>query len=123
MLNQVMIQGNLTADPELQKTRTGVSVVTVGIVCVRDFYRPNRQNADYIRLTFWGEQADRVCANYQKGDRIAVVGRLVDTPRVTEEGRRYHMYNIRVMQIMNPEMFDPNHKDDDEEAIENFGED
>lgn len=118
MLNQVMIQGNLTADPELMKTRTGVSVVNVRIACQREAYRPGRQNVDFVRLTFWAKEADRLCKCYRKGDTVAVVGRLEEIPRTSREGVRYNAYSIRVIQIMDPELFSEEDNTSEEESAE-----
>lgn len=102
MLNFITLQGNLTADPVLMKTKAGVSVVNARIACRREEPR-HHQDADFIPLTFWGNQADYVCENYKKGNNITVIGRLESNSRVNGDGRRYNTYSVRVAQIANPD--------------------
>lgn len=98
MLNFVIIQGNLTFDPVLNKTKKGISVLSVRLACKRDVRGTNR-DADFIRATFWGPQADYVAKYFKKGDNITVQGRIEEVPRVNKDGDSFTSLEIRVSNV------------------------
>lgn len=78
MLNIVAIMGRLARDPELRQTTGGKSVATFTVACDR----PGRRDAggqstvDWIPVTAWEGTAEFVYKYFQKGQLIAVDGRL-----------------------------------------------
>ncbi len=76
-MNSVVLIGNLTRDPELRYTPSGVPVCTLRLAVSRNF--PNQQGeveADYFNVIVWRNQAEK-CAEYlTKGRQVAVTGRL-----------------------------------------------
>ena len=79
MSTQVTMTGNLTADPVLKSTKTGSSLLTVGIAVTRR-WRDKQDNweeqTSFFDLTAWGELADNAAASLSKGNKVVVVGRL-----------------------------------------------
>jgi single-strand DNA-binding protein len=78
MLNQVVLIGRLTRDPELKYTPgNGVPVATFILACDRPFTnQQGEKEADFINIVTWRKLAEN-CANYlQKGSLAAVTGRL-----------------------------------------------
>jgi single-strand DNA-binding protein len=77
-INQVVITGNLTRDPELRTTPGGTSVCKLG-VAVGERRKISGEWADYTNyfdVTVWGAQGE-ACAQYlTKGKPVAVSGRL-----------------------------------------------
>ena len=52
--NKVILVGNLTADPELKQTPSGVSVATFTLAVQRRFAKPDdAQQADFINIVAW----------------------------------------------------------------------
>lgn len=99
MLNFIAIQGNFVADPVLSKTKEkGKSVVNVRLACKRDSRRTSR-DADFFRVTFWGDQAEYVARTFKKGDNITVEGRLEETPHTSKDGHKFSIIEIRAMHI------------------------
>ena len=78
MLNQVILQGRLAADPELQQTlNTKKSVVSIRLAVQRDTNKyAEEDNVDWINLVFWDKLAENISKYGQKGDMILVRGRL-----------------------------------------------
>ncbi len=76
-LNSVVMIGNLTRDPELRYTPSGVPVCTLRLAVSRNF--PNQQGeveTDFFNVIVWRGQAEK-CAEYlTKGRQVAVTGRL-----------------------------------------------
>jgi len=78
MLNQVVLIGRLTQDPELRYTAAnGVPVATFSIAVDRPFTsQQGTKETDFIPIVAWRKQAEN-CANYlRKGLLVAVSGRL-----------------------------------------------
>jgi single-strand DNA-binding protein len=78
MLNQVVLIGRLTRDPELRYTPgNGVPVASFTLAVDRPFTnQQGEREADFINIVTWRKLAEN-CANYlKKGSLAAVTGRL-----------------------------------------------
>jgi single-strand DNA-binding protein len=77
-LNQVVLLGNLTRDPELRTTPNGMSVCSFSLALNRS-YKVNDQwteAVDYIDVVVWNKIAESVSGNVTKGSPLLVTGRL-----------------------------------------------
>ena len=78
-MNRLTIIGNLTRDPNLRTTQTGINVCDFTVAVNRRLtaqQKANGQNAeaDFFRVTAWRELGEN-CAKYlSKGRKVAVVG-------------------------------------------------
>lgn len=79
-INRVTMTANLTRDPELRSTNSGLSVCSLRVAC--NGRRKNNQTGEwedkpgYYDVTVWGAQGE-ACARYlTKGKPIALDGRL-----------------------------------------------
>lgn len=79
-INKVMITGNLTRDPDLRATASGMSVLSFG-VAVNERHK-NQQTGqwedhpNYIDCTMFGARAQSVSRFLQKGSKVAIEGKL-----------------------------------------------
>ena len=77
-LNSVLLEGNLTRDPELSYTTKGTAVCKLGLASNRFFKQDEeyQKEVSFFDVTVWGRQAE-VCSEYlKKGRGVRVVGRL-----------------------------------------------
>lgn len=83
-MNNVVLIGRLTRDPELRYIPSGTAVSTFDLAVDKNMSREKKQEmesrnqptADFIRIVVWGKQAEN-CANYLgKGRLVAVQGRI-----------------------------------------------
>ena len=76
-MNKLFIIGNLTSDPELRTTSTGVRVCTMNVAVNRRFSGSNgERQTDFFRVTAW-RQIGETCARYlSKGRKISVIGEV-----------------------------------------------
>ena len=75
--NKVIIGGRLTTDPELKTTAAGVCVTTITVAVNRKRYsKDSEQQADFINVTVWRQQAELVSKYFHKGSSICIVGSL-----------------------------------------------
>ncbi len=78
-VNQVMLMGNLTRDPELRQTPNGQSVVSFSLALNRAYKDQSGQwqeATDFIDVVAWAGLAERVSQYLSKGSRCLVQGRL-----------------------------------------------
>lgn len=73
MLNQIDLMGRLTHDPELKTSTGGKPVSSFSIACNRDY---NREETDFINVVAWGKGAEFVSRWFEKGQLVAITGRL-----------------------------------------------
>lgn len=88
--NTVTLCGNVTRDPELRFTPTGVAVANLGIA-INTKRKEGDQWVDgdpqYYDVTVWRELAENVAASVTKGMRIIVFGRLDFRTWETDDGQ------------------------------------
>ena len=90
-MNNVILIGNLTKDPELRQTSSGISCCTFTIAVNRNYKSANGEvETDYIPIVVWRAQADN-CAKYiGKGSKVAVNGSIqVRTYEAKDGSTRY----------------------------------
>jgi single-strand DNA-binding protein len=77
-MNQVVLMGRLTRDPELRHTQSGTPVATFSLAVDRG-YTPKdggERQTDFIDIVAWRNTAEFVCKYFTKGQMAAVTGRL-----------------------------------------------
>ncbi len=72
--NRVVLAGNLTRDPELRFTQSGVPVANFGLAVNR--VRSKNEEVDFFDVTAWRELGETVTNWKKKGDPILVEGRM-----------------------------------------------
>lgn len=74
-MNKLTIIGNLTRDPELRTTSTGVNVCTFTVaVNRRRSANSNQPEADFFRVSAWRQLGENCQRYLAKGRKVAVVG-------------------------------------------------
>ena len=72
-INQVILMGRLTRDPEQRTTTTGKNIASFSIAVDRG---GQDDQADFFDITAWERLADLVMQYLSKGRRVLVQGRL-----------------------------------------------
>lgn len=98
------IIGNLTADPELRYTQSGVAVANLTIASTpRNFDRATNDWKDgdtlFIRSTVWKQFAEHVAATLTKGTRVIATGRLKQRNYETKEGEKRTSFELEIDEI------------------------
>jgi len=78
-LNQIILMGNLTRNPEIRQTPTGQSVASFSLALNRSYKDSdgNWQEATvYVDCVCWGNLAQQVSDNLSTGSRVLLDGRL-----------------------------------------------
>jgi single-strand DNA-binding protein len=79
-INRVVITGNLTRDPELRSTGSGMAVLKMG-VAVND-RRKNQQSGEwedvpnFVDVVVFGTRGESISRFLSKGSKVAIEGKL-----------------------------------------------
>lgn len=91
-MNNIVIKGRLTADPEMRKTTNGVPVVNFTVAVDRTF---NRVETDFFRCTAWRATAEFVNQYFKKGQEIAVAGEMRCDVWEDDDGETHSAWTVQ----------------------------
>ena len=96
-INQVILLGRLTRDPEQRTTSSGKNVVSFSIAVDR----PTQDDqADFFNITAWEKLGDLVMQYLSKGRRVLVQGRLrQDSWEDKETGKRQSRIEVTASDV------------------------
>jgi single-strand DNA-binding protein len=95
MVNRVVLVGRLTRDPEVRQTNSGKSVASFSIAVQKRIKPQDGQpDADFFRITCWGQTADYVGSYMTKGRLVAVDGRLESRKFQDREGNNREVVEV-----------------------------
>ena len=76
-MNKVLLIGNLTKDPELTTTPSGVSVCRFSIAVNRNYTSADgERQTDFFNITAWRGLGENVGKYTKKGSKVAVSGSI-----------------------------------------------
>ncbi len=93
MLNQLILVGRLTSDPELRKTEDGRTVTSIRLAVQRPFKsgESNEYETDFISCTLWQGIAEATVEYCKKGSIVGVKSRVQQKDYVVE-GKKVFSY-------------------------------
>ena len=94
-MNKVILTGNLTRDPELSTTNSGVSVCRFSIAVQRNFQNSEgEREADFFNVTVWRNRAENCHRFLKKGSKCLAIGRLQNSTYETNDGSKRYVTDI-----------------------------
>ena len=99
-MNKVFLIGNLTRDPELSNTNSGISVCRISIAVSRRFANADgSRETDFFNVVAWRAIAEN-CAKYlKKGSKIAVMGSIQNRSYEGNDGNKHYTTDITAEEI------------------------
>lgn len=96
MLNVVILQGRLAADPELRHTSNGTAVSSFRLAVERDYKNQSTgaRGADFVSIVAWRGTAEMVAKHFSKGRMAIVEGRLQVREYTDRDGNRRYATEI-----------------------------
>ena len=95
MINQVILVGRLTRDPELRLTTEGTSVTSITLAVNRSFRNQQGEvDADFVQCTLWKKVAENTVQYCRKGSLIGVTGRIHTRNYENQEGKRIYVTEV-----------------------------
>lgn len=101
-LNKVLIIGNLTRDPELRYTSSGVPVINFRIAANRRFKDSSgewKEEVCYVGVVAWQKLAESCSNLLKKSSMVFVEGELQSRLRECEDGSVRNLVEIRAFRI------------------------
>lgn len=94
-MNKVILVGNLTRDPELNETPSGIPVCRFSIAVSRDYSNSEgAREADFFNVTVWRGRAEN-CGKYlKKGNKVAIVGSLQTRSYEDKDGIKRNVTDV-----------------------------
>lgn len=101
-MNQVILMGNLTRDPELRTVPSGSHVADLGLA-VNDGYKDKDgkwvERATFVDVVVWGRQAEQSAEHLAKGDPVMIEGKLQLDQWETDQGEKRSKLRVRAWRI------------------------
>ena len=92
MLNQVVLVGRLTKDPEINKTESNKQYSHITIAVPRSFKNINGEyDTDFIDCVLWDSVARSTTEYCHKGDIVGVKGRIQSEVVEKDNTKKYYI--------------------------------
>jgi len=96
-MNKVILIGNLTKEPELATTSSGVSVCRFTIAVNRKFANSEgERETDFINCVAWRTKAEFIKKYFEKGNKIALEGSIQTRSYESSDGSTKHVTEVIV---------------------------
>ena len=93
-MNKVYLIGNLTRDPEMRSTSTGIPVCNFSIAVNRRKRADGQQETDFFNIVAWRQLAE-ICSRYlAKGRKAAVSGSIQTRTYEAKDGSKRTAFDI-----------------------------
>lgn len=101
MINRVVLAGNITRDPQLNKTQSGLSVIKFTVAINRK--SKGQDLTDFINCVAWNQTAEFVGQYIKKGYLVGVDGRLTTSNYDDKDGKKVYVTEVSCdnVQILN----------------------
>ncbi|WP_159723125.1 single-stranded DNA-binding protein [Enterococcus sp. CSURQ0835] len=95
MINNVVLVGRLTKDPDLRYTSNGTAVATFTLAVNRNFTNQSgNREADFINCVIWRKSAETLANYARKGTLLGVTGRIQTRNYENQQGQRVYVTEV-----------------------------
>ena len=99
-MNRVFLIGNLTRDPELAETNSGVAVCHFSIAVNRSFSSADgERQTDFFNVTAWRATAENIAKYCKKGSKVAVSGSIQIRQYDDQQGNKRTAVDIVAQEV------------------------
>lgn len=98
---KVFAIGNLTRDPELRATQSGIPVCSFTVAVNRRGQGPEagQQEADFVRVTTWRQLAENCNRYLAKGRKVGVTGTLSLQNYTGNDGQQRYSLEVQADEV------------------------
>ena len=94
-MNKVVLVGRLTAKPELRYTASNTAYTRFSVAVNRNFTNADgKREADFINVVAWRKQAETISKYFDKGNLIALEGRLQTGSYDDKDGNKRYTVDV-----------------------------
>ena len=98
-INKVELLGRVGNDPEMRYTASGIAVTQLRLATDRG--RKNGEDAtDWHTVVVWDKLGEAVAQYVEKGQRLYVLGRLVQTSWEGDDGQRRYRTEVHAQEVV-----------------------
>lgn len=95
MINNVVLGGRLTKDPDLKYTQNGTAIASFTLAVERDFSgQDGNKETDFINCVIWRKSAETLANYVRKGQQIGVVGRIQTRNYENQQGQQVYVTEV-----------------------------
>ena len=99
-MNKLTIIGNLTREPELRTTTSGISVCSFTVAVNRRKTQNQQQpEADFFRVTAWRELGENCAKWLIKGKKVCVIGPVSVSTYQGQDGKTYANLEVTAQDV------------------------
>lgn len=98
-MNQVILVGRLTKDPEIKYGNNGATITRFSVAVDRRYSKEGEQSADFINCVSFGKTAEFIEKYFKKGNRIAIVGRIQTGSYKKQDGTTVYTTDVIVNDV------------------------
>ena len=97
-MNNIIIMGRLTDNPELRKTPNDISVTSFSVAVQRAYRNGDDRQTDFFNCVAWRGNAEFISKYFTKGQMIAVEGSMQSRRYDDRDGNNRTAWEIQVSQ-------------------------
>jgi len=115
-LNSILMEGNLTKDPELKETAKGTKVCTFTVASNRYYKKDDEQQQEvsFFPVEVWAGLADSCNQYLKKGRGVRVVGRIKQDRWKDQDDKNHEKFKIVAEHVEFKPLFTKNDTEDSE---------
>ncbi len=100
-MNKIFLIGNLTRDPEMRSTQSGIPVCTFTVAVNRRqrSAEAGQQEADFFRVTTWRQLAENCNRFLAKGRKVGVSGTLTLQSYTGNDGTQRYSLEVQADEV------------------------
>ena len=93
-MNNVVLVGRLTRDPELRTTPNGIATCQISLAVNGIPNANGERTTDFINIVVWRRQAENVSKYCSKGSQVGVVGRIHTWSYEANDGSKRYVTEV-----------------------------
>lgn len=97
MVNRMVLQGRLCADPEMRTTQSGTLVCSFRVAWSEKY--KERETKLFLECTAWGSAGEMISKNFSKGKEIVVEGKLSTRDWEDKQGNKRQSVELTVERV------------------------
>jgi single-strand DNA-binding protein len=95
LINNVVLVGRLTKDPDLRYTASGTAVASFTLAVNRNFTNQSgNREADFINCVIWRKSAETMANYARKGTLLGVTGRIQTRSYDNQQGQKVYVTEV-----------------------------
>lgn len=99
-MNNVVLIGRLTRDPELRFiSNSGTAVTRFSLAVDREFKKEGQPDSDFFNIVVWGKQAENAANYLKKGRKVAIAGNLRNNNYEDKNGVKHYSVEVHANRV------------------------